>query len=321
MIILTGAAGFIASHLITPLTTDTQEKLVLSDDFTRADKFNNYLHKKVYKQIPRQELIDWLSRQDEPISCCLHLGARTDTTEFNREVFNVLNFQFTKNLWSFCAARNIPFIYASSAATYGKGEFGYSDANEVTAQLKPLNPYAESKHAFDLWALQATQTPQHWYGLKFFNVYGPNEYHKGRMASVVFHAFHQIQQQGHVKLFKSHREDFSHGHQLRDFIYVKDLVKVILYLMNQKPLSGIYNLGSGKARSFLDLTAAVFKSLHQSEKIEFIDIPADIRDSYQYFTEAPMQKLIQSGYTQAFYSLEEGIDDYVRNYLSLNAYA
>jgi ADP-L-glycero-D-manno-heptose 6-epimerase len=219
-------------------------------------------------------------------------------------------------MWEYCTKNNVPIIYASSAATYGNGEFGYDDNHEVIEKLVPLNPYGVSKNEFDKFAIKETTTPPNWYGLKFFNVYGPNENHKGRMASVVYHAFHQIKKTGSLKLFRSHNPNYQDGEQMRDFIYVFDLVNVIFWLMKEKPSSGIYNLGSGKAETFLELGNAVFKALELEPKIDFIDTPEDIREKYQYFTEANMQKLIKSGYTDIFKNIEEGAIDYVKNYLS-----
>ncbi|MCD4696536.1 MAG: ADP-glyceromanno-heptose 6-epimerase, partial [Bacteroidales bacterium] len=250
----------------------------------------------------------------------LHIGARTDTTEFNVEVFNTLNLNYTKSVWNACIKFSIPLIYASSAATYGLGEFGYDDNHTIVEKLKPLNPYGESKNDFDKWALKQETKPVFWAGLKFFNVYGPNEYHKGRMASVIKHAFEQIINEGKVKLFRSHRPDFEDGKQLRDFIYVKDVVNIIYYLMTHKPEPGLYNTGTGHAHSFLDLALATFKALSIEPDIEFIDTPADIRDKYQYFTEANMQKLISTGYNKSFYSLEQGIEEYVVEFLKHGRY-
>ena len=223
-------------------------------------------------------------------------------------------------MWNRCSDYQIPLIYASSAATYGLGEFGYNDDHEVVNKLVPLNPYGESKNDFDIWALSSKKQPPIWAGLKFFNVYGPNEYHKGRMASVMLHAFGQIKETGKVKLFKSHNPKFKDGEQLRDFVYVKDVVDVILFMMKEKPTSGLYNLGTGKARSFVDLARATFAALELEPNIEFIDTPEDIRDKYQYFTEANMDKLRSVGYEKEFTSLEIGVDDYVKNYLMTNKY-
>jgi ADP-L-glycero-D-manno-heptose 6-epimerase len=227
-----------------------------------------------------------------------------------------LNLNYSKIMWEYCTKNNVPIIYASSAATYGNGEFGYDDNHEVIEKLVPLNPYGVSKNEFDKFAIKETTTPPNWYGLKFFNVYGPNENHKGRMASVVYHAYHQIKKTGSLKLFRSHNPNYLDGEQMRDFIYVFDLVNVIFWLMKEKPSSGIYNLGSGKAETFLELGNAVFKALELEPKIDFIDTPEDIREKYQYFTEANMQKLIKSGYTDIFKNIEEGAIDYVKNYLS-----
>jgi ADP-L-glycero-D-manno-heptose 6-epimerase len=247
-----------------------------------------------------------------------HLGARTDTTEMSVEIFNELNLNYSKEIWTICTDKKIPLVYASSAATYGGGEFGYDDSHEVISKLKPLNPYGESKNDFDKWVLKQTKMPPFWAGLKFFNVYGPNEYHKGRMASVIFHTFMQIKENGKMKLFRSHNPNYTDGGQLRDFVYVKDVASVCEYLMNEKPQSAIYNLGSGKARTFLDLATLTFLALNLEPKIQFIDTPIDIRDKYQYFTEANMTKLINSGYSKPFHTLEEGVADYVKNYLVPN---
>jgi ADP-L-glycero-D-manno-heptose 6-epimerase len=248
------------------------------------------------------------------------MGARTDTTEFRKRVFNKLNVRYSKKIWEICAQRSIPLVYASSAATYGIGELGYRDDHQVVYSLKPLNPYGESKNEFDKWVLSQAKTPPFWAGMKFFNVYGPNEYHKGRMASVIFHAYRQVKETGKVKLFRSHRIDYQDGMQLRDFIYVKDVVDVLYFMMKKGETSGLYNLGTGEARSFLDLTRAVFKSMDKPENIEFIDTPKDIRDKYQYFTEADMTKLREAGYDDNFYSLEEGVEEYVCEYLMEKRY-
>jgi ADP-L-glycero-D-manno-heptose 6-epimerase len=231
-----------------------------------------------------------------------------------------LNVEYSQHIWQYCTESSIPLVYASSAATYGSGELGYEDDHRLVDQLKPMNPYGISKNEFDKWVLAQTRTPPHWYGLKFFNVYGPNEYHKGRMASVIFHSYNQILQNGFVKLFKSHKPEFEDGKQLRDFIYVKDIVKVCFWLMQKLPASGIYNLGTGRARSFDDLVKATFAGLHKEPFIKYINMPEDIRDKYQYFTEATMEKLRNAGYQDSFYSLEQGIGDYVRNYLTKNEY-
>ena len=322
IIIVTGAAGFIGSCMVQTLNDNGYENVIIVDDFGVEGKRNNWQQKKFINAVERQSLFDWLEINKPQIASFIHLGARTDTTEFNYAIHEELNVEYSKNVWQYCIQNNVPLIYASSAATYGNGEFGYDDNHEIPFKLQPLNPYGVSKNEFDKWALKETTQPPFWAGLKFFNVYGPNEYHKARMASVIWHSFNQIKKDGVVKLFKSHRPDFKDGQQLRDFIYVKDLINVILWMMETIDSReatidcGLYNLGTGKARSFEDLVKATFAGLDLKSNIEYIDMPLDIRDKYQYFTEANMKKLQDSGYTNEFYSLENGIDDYVRNYLN-----
>ncbi|MFY7653167.1 MAG: ADP-glyceromanno-heptose 6-epimerase, partial [Chitinophagaceae bacterium] len=316
-ILITGAAGFIGSCTIQYLNEQGYNNLWLVDDFGVEIKRRNWETKTYKKIIERHSLFNWLLQNEVTLDCVIHLGARTDTTEFDYAVHQKLNVQYSQQIWKFCAAKQIPLIYASSAATYGDGQLGYNDDHEVVNNLQPLNPYGVSKNEFDKWVLKQEQPPPFWAGLKFFNVYGPNEYHKARMASVIYHSFHQIKKTGSVQLFKSYKDNFADGEQLRDFVYVKDVVQVIEWLMenNATIQSGIYNLGTGKARSFYDLVANTFKACGLPVNIEFIAMPADIRDKYQYFTEANMQKLKNAGYTKPFYSLEEGVADYVSNYL------
>jgi ADP-L-glycero-D-manno-heptose 6-epimerase len=315
MIAVTGAAGFIGSVMVAKLNELGREDIIIVDDFNQK-KASNFQNLRYAIKIDRDIFIKWANLNAQKIDWVFHLGARTDTTEFNYSVFQRLNIEYSKAIWQFCANHHIGLVYASSAATYGDGQQGYDDDMSRIQSLKPLNPYGKSKHEFDLWALQADSCPQNWYGLKFFNVYGFNEYHKARMASVVFHSFNQIKEAGKVSLFRSHRKDFADGYQLRDFIYVKDLVSVMVFLMQEKPKSDIYNLGTGSARSFYDLAQATFEALGKEPNIQYIDIPQDIRDKYQYFTEARMDKLrLQAGYKEPFYSLEEGVRDYVQNYL------
>lgn len=319
MILITGAAGFIGACMAARLNELRYFDLVLCDDFSRSDKLPNYAHKTFSEKVDRNQLQEWIAQHHTRIQFVIHLGARTDTTEFDRSVFDRLNVEYSKAVWNACVEFGLPLIYASSAATYGLGELGYDD--QIPPQkLKPLNPYGDSKNDFDAWALQQERKPFFWAGLKFFNVYGPNEYHKGRMASVIFHAFHQIQQTGKMKLFRSHRPDFEDGGQSRDFVYVKDVVNMIVHLMENRPQSGIYNVGSGKARSFRDLVLATFHSMHVEPQIEFIDTPEDIRNTYQYFTEAKMNQMRASGYEAELTSLEDGVRDYVSNYLLPNKY-
>ncbi|MFA7379222.1 MAG: ADP-glyceromanno-heptose 6-epimerase [Bacteroidia bacterium] len=320
MIVITGAAGFIGSCLASFLNREGYNDLILVDDFNRPEKNNNYAHLKYTALVDRNIFHNWLSENHTLVQFVFHLGARTDTTEFNKTIFDELNVAYSQQVWNHCVEFGLPLVYASSAATYGLGEFGYDDDETKIEQLKPLNPYGDSKKAFDVWALKQERKPYFWAGLKFFNVYGPNEYHKGRMASVILHAFNQIQEKGSVKLFRSHHPDFKDGEQLRDFIYVMDLINVCYFLMQHRKNSGIYNLGTGKARTFLDLARTTFKAMGVNESIEWVDTPADIRDKYQYFTEANMSKLISIGYHQPFTSLEDGIADYVNTYLKKRSY-
>ena len=316
MIIVTGAAGFIGSCLVSHLNQAGYTDLILVDDFSFPEKNKNLIQKQFFIKIERIQLFDWLADNNPEIDFVYHIGASTDTTEFNKEIFDELNELYSQKIWDYCVMKNIPLVYASSAATYGLGEFGYSDDHALISKLVPLNPYGDSKNNFDKWVLKQTKSPPFWAGLKFFNVYGPNEYHKGRMASVIFHTYKQIQEKGTMRLFRSHNADYKDGEQLRDFIYVKDLIEVCLFLKDKLPESGIYNLGSGKARTFLDLATNTFHSLNLNPSISFVDTPEDIRDKYQYFTEADMTKLVSAGYTKPFHTLEEGVKDYVGNYLS-----
>jgi ADP-L-glycero-D-manno-heptose 6-epimerase len=320
MIIVTGAAGFIASGLVAELNNQSFGELVLVDDFSKKEKDSNLAGKEFSQKVERNSFPEWFQNHATQIEFVFHIGARTNTTEFDQAIFDKLNVNFSKTVWNICTEHQIPLLYASSAATYGMGEFGYEDRHDIVAKLKPLNPYGKSKNEFDKWVLSQHETPPFWAGLKFFNVYGPNEYHKGRMASVIFHAFNQIQEHGFVKLFRSHHPDYKDGEQLRDFIYVKDVINVMLFMMKQHPESGLYNLGTGKARTFIDLAKATFAGMDKKPDIRFIDTPEDIRNKYQYFTEARMEKLRNQGYENRFYSLEEGVGDYVRNYLAEKKY-
>ncbi len=320
MIIVTGAAGFIGSCLIERLNQDKFNFIIAVDDFSDHDKNKNLEGKRILQKVDRENFFDWLEINYAEVEYCFHIGARTDTTEADWDILEKLNLNFSKQLWGKCHEFQIPLVYASSAATYGAGELGYDDNESKVAELKPLNLYGESKNEFDIWALQQTNKPFYWAGLKFFNVYGPNEYHKGRMASVIFHAFHQIKQNGNLKLFKSHNPEYTDGGQLRDFIYVKDVLEVCIFLMHHRRNSGIYNLGTGIARTFNDLATSTFDTLDIEPNIEYIDTPLDIRDKYQYFTEAKMTKLRAIGYQTPFTSLEDGVKDYVENYLMLEKY-
>ena len=315
MIIVTGEAGFIGSVLVGKLNSLDKSNLILVDDFSNVEKNKNLYNKQFTQQIDRSEFIEWFMKNAESVSEFYHIGARTDTTEFNVEIFNELNLNYTKDLWNICTENSIPFVYASSAATYGMGEFGFEDNHDIIDDLVPLNPYGKSKNDFDKWALKQKSHPPFWAGFKFFNVYGPNEFHKSRMASVIFHAVNQISVTNAMKLFKSHNPKYKDGEQLRDFVYVKDVVEVLAFMMESKKQSGIYNLGSGKARTFKDLVKATFSALNIKSNISYIATPIDIRDKYQYFTEADMQKLKTVGYKKSFTNLEDGVKDYVQNYL------
>ena len=291
MIIVTGAAGFIGSCLVSKLNSLGKTNLVLVDDFSNVDKNKNLRYKQFVNKIERSVFVDWFKDNIADISVIYHIGARTDTTEFNIEIFNKLNLNYSKALWNICTKNSIPFIYASSAATYGMGEFGFEDNHKIVGKLKPLNPYGDSKNDFDKWVLEQRFQPPFWAGFKFFNVYGPNEFHKGRMASVIFHAVQQINATGKMKLFRSHNPEYRHGEQLRDFVYVKDVVEVLIFMIQENHKSGLYNLGSGKSRTFNDLVNITFSALGRESIISYIDTPEDIKDKYQYFTEANMRKL------------------------------
>ena len=315
MIIVTGAAGFIGSALVSKLNDEGFKDIILVDDFSNTEKNKNLETKTFTEKVDRNEFFEWLDNKHKYVQFIFHIGARTDTTEFDVKVFNKLNLNYTKMVWKACVKYGLPLAYASSAATYGMGEHGYNDDHEIVTKLKPLNPYGESKNDFDKWALAQEEKPYFWAGFKFFNVYGPNEYHKGRMASVIFHAQKQIKETGAMKLFRSHNPEYKDGEQIRDFVYVKDVVKVLYFFLNHRKDSGLYNLGTGQARTFLDLVKSTFRAMDIQENISFIDTPEDIRDKYQYFTEANMAKLKSIGYSEEFYSLEEGVTDYVKNYL------
>lgn len=317
---LTGAAGFIGSYLLGYLNKKGFSDIIIADDFSEEDKWFNFDSKQFIAKVEREQLFEWLKKEQPQIDFVFHLGARTDTTEFDYSVHEKLNVQYSKSIWNYCADKNIPLVYASSAATYGNGDLGYNDNHEIVEKLQPLNPYGISKNEFDKWALKQAAQPPFWAGLKFFNVYGPNEYHKGRMASVIFHSFNQVKSTGKVKLFRSHKPDFKDGQQLRDFIYVEDVARVCYWLMENPIASGLYNLGTGKARTFEDLVKATFTAMSREPVIEYIDMPEDIRDKYQYFTEADMTKLRSTGYEEKFYSLEDGVADYVKKYLLKKEY-
>jgi len=316
-IVVTGAAGFIGARF-----ADSCRKMgtpVISVDepsYFRARKEHTGIQ--FGRVVGRRDLFDWLETELPSLSAIVHLGACTDTTEMDEVYLKETNLEYSKRLWACAAQERIPFVYASSAATYGDGSAGYDDDEALIPSLRPLNPYGQSKQDFDLWALQQERlgnAPPAWSGFKFFNVYGFGERHKEKMASVVLHAFDQIQESGKVQLFKSHREGIEHGHQTRDFIFVEDVVAVLDFALRKPIRRGIFNLGTGSARTFLDLARRVFKELGKPEQIEFVDMPAEIRERYQYHTEAKMDRLREEGYQPAFKSLERGIHLYVQSLL------
>lgn len=320
MILLTGAAGFIGSCMLSYLNKMGHHDVILVDDFDQHRKDNNWKRLEFHSIIHRNDL-DENKLDGLDLECIIHLGARTDTAESDQAIFDELNLEYSKKLWITCIRKNITFIYASSAATYGDGALGYEDSHDIVSSLQPLNPYGESKNEFDKWILKQNITPPYWYGFKFFNVYGPNEYHKGRMASVIFHCYRQIQETQQMKLFRSHHPDFKDGEQKRDFIHVEDVVSTLYHFMESTPQTGIYNLGTGQARTFLDLVENVFHSLNITPRIGFIDTPIDIRENYQYFTEADVKKLSSASVlVHEFKTLEQGIREYVQDYLTQQKY-
>ncbi len=343
MIIVTGAYGFIGSCLVKFLNQQGIKDIVAVDDFSKKNNEPNLADAQVLKRVERDDLLDFIDKNNPSVSFIFHLGARTDTTEFDWKILEKLNLTYSQDLFLKCTKYCIPIIYASSAATYGNGEEGYSDKT-LPQFLTPLNPYGKSKNDFDQWLLALAESRDimaskpffssfkldefpFWAGFKFFNVYGPNEYQKGRMASTIFHFTNQIQANGAVSLFKSHNPKYADGGQMRDFVYVKDVLNVLFWFYkNYKTTSreggasssvksGLYNLGTGQARTFNDLVANVFKNVDKPLTINYIPTPEDIRDKYQYFTEADMSSVKAAGYDLPFTSLEDGIADYVQHYL------
>ncbi len=309
-LLITGAYGFIASRLTHFLIQSGQNNLLLCD---KADYLSTRSCAKGLETSPfidRDQLLNRLSDLND-VTAVLHLGACTDTGNHDEVYMAKMNTQYTQALWKWCSEKRLPLVYASSGATYGRGEEGYSDAHSETSRYKPLNVYGKSKHLFDLWALEQKTAPPRWYGLKFFNVYGMDENHKGRMASPIFHGFHEIEKTGKMTLFRSHKEGIGDGEQKRDFIFVDDIVKLCLFCLNQNPPSGIYNCGTGTARTFFDLSKALFKAVGKEPRIEWVDTPEKFRSGYQYFTQAEMGKIRQAGYSRPFLPIEDGIQKYV----------
>ena len=318
MIIVTGGAGFIGSCIVRTLNDMGIEDIVIVDHICESDKWMNMRNKKYDEYINRDDFLGRLSEFTGKVTHIIHMGACSVTTERNFDFLYKNNFEYTKTLWKFCADNQISFIYASSAATYGDGSNGFDDQDDIK-RLRPLNGYGYSKQLFDLWVEKEIQSrhklPKQHVGFKFFNVYGPNEYFKGNMASVIFHTYNDVIRTGKKGLFRSYKDEYEDGGQLRDFVYVKDICKVIYYMIQNSQINGLFNLGTGQARSFYDLAVATFAAMGKEPNIEFIEMPENIRKKYQYYTQANMEKLRNVGYTESFYSLEDGTKEYVTDYL------
>lgn len=316
-VIVTGGAGFIGSCIVRTLNDMGIEDITIVDHICETDKWMNMRNKKYTEYINRDEFLEKLPEYAGKVTHIIHMGACSATTERNFDFLYKNNYEYTKMLWKFCTENQISFIYASSAATYGDGKEGFDDKEDIK-RLRPLNGYGYSKQLFDLWAEKQTIAPKQHVGFKFFNVYGPNEYFKGSMASVIFHSFNKINETGEMGLFKSYKEGYEDGGQLRDFVYVKDICKVVKFMIEHEEVSGLFNLGTGQARSFYDLAASTFKAMGLEPNIKYIEMPESLRAKYQYYTQANMEKLRSVGYTDDFYSLEDGAKDYVQNYLMKN---
>lgn len=316
MIVVTGGAGFIGSAMVWELNRHGIQDILIVDDLKSSDKWRNLVGLRYSEYMQKDEFfVAFTGHAHLPeITAVIHMGACSTTTEKNAEYLYQNNFNYTKLLAEYCLSKNIRFIYASSAATYGEGEKGFADSDNLTTELLPINMYGYSKHLFDLHALKHRLLSRI-AGLKFFNVYGPNEYHKGDMKSVIAKAFHQINETGKLKLFKSNRKEYEDGGQKRDFVYVKDCVRVIWFLLQNPETNGLFNLGTGQARTWNDLAKATFHAMGKPVNIEYIDMPENLKNSYQYFTQADMQKLRQAGYTEPFTTLEQGVKDYIQNYM------
>ncbi|WP_370775098.1 ADP-glyceromanno-heptose 6-epimerase [Roseburia sp.] len=316
-VIVTGGAGFIGSCIVRTLNDMGIEDITIVDHICETDKWMNMRNKKYTEYINRDEFLEKLPEYAGKVTHIIHMGACSATTERNFDFLYKNNYEYTKTLWKFCTENQISFIYASSAATYGDGKEGFDDKEDIK-RLRPLNGYGYSKQLFDLWAEKQTIAPKQHVGFKFFNVYGPNEYFKGSMASVIFHSFNKINETGEMGLFKSYKEGYEDGGQLRDFVYVKDICKVVKFMIEHEEVSGLFNLGTGQARSFYDLAASTFKAMGLEPNIKYIEMPESLRAKYQYYTQANMEKLRSVGYADDFYSLEDGAKDYVQNYLMKN---
>ena len=315
-IIVTGGAGFIGSCVVRALNDAGEDDIVVVDDIARTEKWMNLRNKRYKEYIHKSSYLEELPKSCRGgVQAVIHLGACSSTTERDFDYLYQNNFEYTKALWNWCAEHDVRFIYASSAATYGDGSQGFDDQGDIDT-LRPLNGYGYSKQAFDQWAKHwSTAFPPQYVGLKFFNVYGPNEYCKGSMASMVYHGYKQIQERGTIRLFKSCNPAYANGEQLRDFVYVKDVCSVILWLLGHPKVSGLFNVGTGRAQSFRELAEATFHALGMEPRIEYIDMPEQLREKYQYYTKAEMDKLCQAGYDRPFMTVEQGVADYVQNYL------
>lgn len=315
MIVVTGAAGFIGSCLIEKLNQENFKLIISVDRFDDELKNKNLYNKSITASIDFEAFPSWLKDNSEEIEFLFHLGAITDTTETNQELVDNINTEYSKKLWKICADKQIPMIYASSAATYGSGSHGFCDDESLIQELEPLNIYAQSKHKFDLWALEQTEKPYFWAGIKLFNVFGPNEWHKGQMSSMILQMHQTVKKEGIVKLYKSNSDEMADGEQKRDFIYVKDVVQVFYDMMHQRKNSGIYNLGTGQATSFNQVAKAIFNLKEKEIKIEYFDMPESLISKYQNYTRADIQKIKAIGIPMAFTDIVSAISDYILNHL------
>jgi len=319
MLLVTGGAGFIGSNIVAALNDAGRTDVVVCDILGDAGKWRNLAKRQLADIVPPREIMAWLGGRK--LDAVIHMGAISETTATDGDLVIETNFRFSMRLLDWCAAQRIPFLYASSAATYGDGAQGFADDPSMTAlkALRPMNLYGWSKHLFDMAVIERAARgqalPPQWAGLKFFNVFGPNEYHKGKMASVLERRFGDIKAGNVVELFKSHRDGIADGDQRRDFIYVDDVVRVLMWLLATPSVSGLFNVGTGKARSFKDLMLSAYAALGAAPNIRYIDMPVSIRDSYQYFTQSEVDRLQQAGYNGGFTALEEAVALYVKGYL------